>query len=151
MELIHYAGHPVSLDRGRIYLQRDYHKPNGLWVSVRGPDDWVAWNEAEKYKPTTHAHRVVLRACAQVRRVVGVAEFDEFHRQYAFPSHWRRHGDDPSYWEVDWRRVAAEYDGVVIAPYLWERRMDPHWYYTWDCASGCIWNPNAIASLNPVE
>ncbi|QBI98814.1 hypothetical protein SEA_BOBBY_184 [Mycobacterium phage Bobby] len=48
---------------------------------------------------------------------------------------------------IDWGKVAADYGGIIIAPYQWSRRMDPHWYYTWDCASGCIWNLEAIESL----
>ena len=50
---------------------------------------------------------------------------------------------------IDWRLVAEEWQGIVIAPYLWERRFDSdaRWYYSWDCASGCIWDHRAIAAI----
>jgi hypothetical protein len=27
--------------------------------------------------------------------------------------------------------------------------MDLDWYYSWDCASGVIWNAKAISALTP--
>lgn len=38
------------------------------------------------------------------------------------------------------------YDG---APYQWECRLDrdTFWYYSWDCASACIWNLQAVRPL----
>lgn len=46
----------------------------------------------------------------------------------------------------DWIDVASRYSGIEIAPYQWKRRIHPStfWYYTWDCASGCIWDLSAI-------
>ncbi|AIY32561.1 hypothetical protein PBI_MIAZEAL_209 [Mycobacterium phage MiaZeal] len=35
-----YAAAPITLDRSRIYTQAVDHKPEGLWVSVAGEDDW---------------------------------------------------------------------------------------------------------------
>ncbi len=47
---------------------------------------------------------------------------------------------------VDWKRVAELYDGVEIPNYIWEcrLRLEPFWYYGWDCASGCVWNVKDI-------
>lgn len=52
---------------------------------------------------------------------------------------------------LDWAAIGKLYDGIIIAPYLWERRLNggAMWYYGWDCASGCIWNPRAISEVNP--
>ena len=27
--------------------------------------------------------------------------------------------------------------------------MELFWYYGWDCASGCIWDPAAVAEIKP--
>jgi hypothetical protein len=60
---------------------------------------------------------------------------------------------------IDWMRVAEKHEGILIAPYLGERLTEPNefleshkeewwrWYYSWDCASGCIWNPNAVSEF----
>jgi hypothetical protein len=52
-------------------------------------------------------------------------------------------------YEIDWYRVAEQYDGIIITPYIYERRLTEYttWYYSWDCASGCIWNGKAIANI----
>ena len=46
----------------------------------------------------------------------------------------------------DWKLIAQEFDGIEIAPYQWEIRMDYNffWYYGWDCASGCLWRPKNL-------
>ena len=50
---------------------------------------------------------------------------------------------------IDWPAVATDYPGLIIAPYQWSCRMSEftRWYYGWDCASGCIWNADAIARV----
>lgn len=54
----------------------------------------------------------------------------------------------PQVYRIDWDAVAGTYQGIIITPYIWERRLgDSAWYYSWDCASGCIWDPAAIGSL----
>ena len=48
---------------------------------------------------------------------------------------------------VDWREVAARWDGISITPYQWSCRHEldrAMWYNGWDCASACVWNLNAI-------
>ena len=45
---------------------------------------------------------------------------------------------------IDWVRVANDYSGIEISPYLYEARMKHMWYYGWDVASGCIWGSGVI-------
>lgn len=46
--------------------------------------------------------------------------------------------------DIDWARVAENYDGIEIAPYIHKARMGHMWYYGWDVASGCIWNTSNL-------
>jgi hypothetical protein len=57
-----------------------------------------------------------------------------------------------SRFEIEWRKVAERFDGIIIAPYIWQRRLDleSSWYYSWDCASGCIWNASAVREIVPM-
>jgi len=56
---------------------------------------------------------------------------------------------------INWPAVAEKYDGIIIAPYIWQRRLsdnpDHFWYYGWDCASGCIWNTEVIEEIHTKE
>lgn len=124
-------------------------KPEGLWLSVGLA--WPEWCHAESFALDrfTAVTRVVLADDAKILRLDSAAGLDRFTMDYG---HQRRYGSYAD-WNIDWRRVAEQYDGIVIAPYVWERRHNrlTHWYYGWDVASGCIWHPRAVASLNCVE
>ena len=45
----------------------------------------------------------------------------------------------------EWDTLIGQYDGIEICPYLQQFRMsNSMWYYTWDVASGCIWDPQVL-------
>jgi len=162
VRLEHYTEKPFAFDRDRAYKQEDantFGKPKGLWVSVAGEDDWPSWCREESFSigSLKHVAVVELDKSANLRVVSSESDLFEFHDQYAvrrdddifpqrdddiFPSNKKR------YWSLHWGKVAVDFDGLVIAPYLWSCRFDgPQWYYTIDCASGCIWNLDAISEI----
>lgn len=154
--LLHHAAEPMDFDPSRTYQQRtrSFHKPIGLWVSVEGPDDWQHWCEGEGFASDRFevTHQVTLAPGHNVLWIWDYPQFDDFHRKYQVAT-------DEEYMTgryIDWELVAEHYDGLIIAPYHWRRRMgnfddpdapDARWYYGWDCASGCIWNLAAIESV----
>lgn len=148
MILTHYSAAPLTKVRYATQ-SREYDfrgKPNGLWLSVdQDGDGWRDWCISEGFglSRLTHVHEVTLAPNAKLLHLSGAAAIDDFSDEYGA----RPHGMRMRY--INWRRVAARYHGIVIAPYVWARRLDgdAFWYYTWDCASGCIWNPKAIASI----
>lgn len=158
LRLTHYSDVPVTLDRTRTYSQSaagvwTYDKPDGLWVSVDGDDDWPSWCQSAGFHVAglEHRHRVVLHHAANIRFLTSPADLDEFTREYAEKPQvgGLQFVGGRSYWGINWQEVAAEHDGIVIAPYQWSRRNTLPWYAGWDCASGCIWNLHAIAVLTP--
>lgn len=146
MKLSHYSNKPFTLLK-RTDLQDDQSiKPSGLWVSVDGPDDWKNWCEAEDFylENLKYKQEIILAQDANILTLTTPEEL------YAFTNEYK--GNLYS-WHMHWKDVAAKYAGIIIAPYIWECRLDPRtsWYYGWDCASGCIWNTNAIANLHLVR
>jgi hypothetical protein len=137
VNLSHYSAEPFALDRARTYAQdSNGYKPHGLWVSVDGEDDWPSWCRAEQYAVDrlSHSTRLRLTPGANVLRLCTPRDLDTFASTYAADG----------YPFLDWSAVTAEYGGVVIAPYQWSRRLALSWYYSWDCASGCIWDLTAV-------
>ena len=128
----------LRLENTPRYVQPLGPKPRGFWFDVDG--DWLRWVLGEGYETDGSWHKpywyeIVLppRLCY----VGSVAALDEFTKFYAVPIH-----EAPpavNQYQIDWPRLAAEFDGIVIAPYQWSRRNSLMWYYGWDCASGCIW------------
>jgi len=160
MNLTHYAAEPVTLDRTRVYAQSKeiwtYEKPVGLWVSADGEQDWPAWCHGEEFSLGSLAipHRVTLAANANILTITNLLEIDEFTVEHAKPTTHDPHTKwvcDSLFWGVDWRQVADQFDGIVIAPYQLARRYKLSWYYGWDCASGCIWNLDAVADFSAIE
>lgn len=144
---------PIRSVDQNVTADRFIGKPTGLWLSAErdgGDDGWADWCIAEHWG----TERLVKRAEVFLRPGHRVLHIDtpngvlEFARRYFTPP---RPGDAHdlalSYFRSpDWRKVAIEHQGVIIAPYAWQLRLDPEvsWYYGWDCASGCVWDADAI-------
>ena len=151
MKLRHYREKPMTQLRRARKRQHDKldMKPEGLWVSVKGEDDWPSWCEIEDFRwpeGFAYTYEVALAKDANVLVIETVEQFDAFADEYA-----DKLLASVSSKGVNWNRVAKKYDGIIIAPYRWDRRLGNHlWYYGWDCASGCIWNMDAVASIKQI-
>ena len=155
MNLIHFSAHE-GLPLGVISRRQKPDgatKPEGLWLSVEGNGDgWSDWCRGEEFRldQLAVAHRVTLAEAADILYLSTAEQIDEFTLTYSRtdgPS-WLTRSERIGY-RIDWRAVAAKHQGIIISPYIWERRLTlhTHWYYGWDCASGCIWDRAAIASV----
>lgn len=159
-DLIHYSNEQLTDIRNGSQrpsfgaaVWHKFDKPVGLWVSVLGRQDWASWCRGEGFRATRRqaASRIQLRADAKVLRLSGAADLDEFTKRYGRDVVW---GSRP--WvdrAIPWDRVACDWQGIIIAPYVWERRLHDgtEWYYGWDCASGCIWDAAAVQSVEHIR
>lgn len=159
MNLAHYTREPMAFDPHREYEQLEPHsefgKPEGFWVSIKGEDDWHSWvSENMDAERLNFEHRVTLAESARVHVIDSESALAAFTGTYAVQTEWTRRWywreGDKRKWPIDWREVAKDADGVIVTPYQWPCRNAFDWYYTWDCASGCIWNLSAIASVRQV-
>ena len=147
MNFSHYSRAPIEAVRdGNPNGRGGAYKPAGLWLSVDGEDDWPAWCSGEGWCCNVDLwhYRVNLAADANVLVLSTADEVCGFGGEYGkmLPREF--------FANIDWPRVALQHDGVIIAPYQWDCRLDDrvNWYYTWDCASGVIWKARAIASID---
>jgi len=151
MRLIHYDKNVVTYDPNYLYpeLQRDaYFKPFGLWVSDDDDYGWREWCTAEDFATENlmYEHLVELAWDHKVLFISTVEDLDKLHEEYKSSiGNWE--GDQRWF---NWSRLYPLCQGIIITPYLWERRMDYMWYYGWDCAGGCIWDLRAIRTFRPL-
>jgi hypothetical protein len=154
--LIHYGDAPIEAVRpttmaGAKYEWHAGSKPDGLWVSADGDDDWPSWCKDEDFRDCSKqvATEIVLRQDHGLLILKTATAMTLFDREYGLD------GEKPfSRRRIDWPRVASRYTGIIIAPYQWTHRLDGQlsgWYYTWDCASGCIWSPDAVRECRVIE
>ncbi len=145
MKLVHFSAEPVTelraVEQTHYPMSGFAPKPRGLWVSDEDEYGWRQWCTDESSAMLgEHAYAITLADDHGLLVITDAAELDAFHREYGSDL-------DLSYW-VDWPTVAESYRGIVITPYIAERRFSRvAWYHPWDCASGCIWDPAAIASI----
>lgn len=143
MTLSHFSDNPVREIRFSPQHPNS-HKPEGLWVSVDEEDDWLSCSAAME----GFDYRDKLRHVVTLAEGHRVLSLDTLEKLYAFD---RGYGYQrkPLGTFIDWERVAQDHDGIIISPY---RRgecpeNDLFWYNGWDCASGCLWHPRAVARI----
>ncbi len=139
---------PVKGKRQNAGAACERFKPRGLWFSVDQADSygWKQWCESEGYclDSLDYQAAIALHEQANILRIETGDALCELADRFGRPDK-----DDMDYDQMDWVRIAAAYQGIIIAPYQWGCRLSPSWYWMWDCASGCVWNPKAIAEVRP--
>ena len=154
-----YSANPIDCSSYMDRAQRphkddyrsDYEKPVGCWITDDSDNCWRSWCEGEQFslESLTHKHEVILdESNILILRCAG--DLDYFTEEYGGDCRW---GPAKQYVNryIDWHKVAARHDGLIITPYIWRRRMELNWYYPWDCASGCIWKAQAIKGIRLLE
>lgn len=148
MDLRHYSEYSITLDYSRTYTQKLFMKPFGLWISIGAA--WRKWCEDENWglDGIIVEHKITLNQNANILHLRNFGQIIDFAQTFSKNKAVLGFKNFNSMF-IDWPQIALLYDGIIISPYCWTARNDPHtaFYYGWDCASGCIWNLNAIKSL----
>lgn len=152
--MMHFTHHSknrvVTLDLEYRQDTNLFFKPTGLWISRDGPDSWEEWCKHNSERLLGQfKHGVAVRPEANLLWILSPAQLLDFTEKYKDReklSFLQSHN-------IKWDAVASDYDGIMIIPYIYSCRLDPHcsWYYGWDCASGCIWNREMIAGVYFLE
>jgi hypothetical protein len=146
VRLIHYSAKPLLKVHSRKHSEdgAGLCKTPGLWVSVEGEYDWVWWCRAEQWGLGCFkcATEVILADNANIKHLSTAGEIDEFSNEFR-----------TAIWGLDWPAIRRRWRALIIAPYCFDRRYADHalWYYGWDCASGVIWNADAIKELRAID
>jgi len=148
--LVHHCEHPFVLDRQRTYKQTPDRKPRGLFLSTQTQDGWEEWCLGESYCLPGLAHCTEVQVDpARLLVIQSEEQLRQFDHQY---------GGGPidcgvlrGNSQINWPAVAETYQGIVIVPHQWNCRYEPSWYYTWDCATACIWDLAAIMEVRHKE
>jgi hypothetical protein len=150
-----FSHQPIVHDPNLVWVQNDYRssyiKPKGCWITDDSEDNWEQWCRAESWGEETlaHKHQVILNE-EKILFLNSKEALDGFTRLYGVPQMMyyvdpKLFKDEPA---IAWDAVANNHSGIIITPYIFERRFTD-WYYGWDCASGCIWDAKAILEIRP--
>lgn len=109
-------------------------KPGGFWFGV-GPE-WIDWteNDMPEWKgDNLYSVEVDEKQCVVIENE---RDLRLFHNQYRTPNGM-----------INWEKVAKDHKGIIIKNYIPEARMKYPWFYSWDVASGCVWDSSAIKQV----
>ena len=147
--LSHFTSAPLTEICRREPGVNPHWKPNGLWVSVDGADDWLSFCRGEdgsaRPRAYPHRYRVRLRKDCRVALLESLEDMEIFSEMYP---DWGPYENARV-----WRRVAEEWDGIIVVPFQpWANFANErfYWYTAWDCASGCIWDPQAVEDFEEI-
>lgn len=127
------------------YTQNTTDKPSGLWYGIGTA--WIDWVESEM-PGWRGSYFYKLITSGNVLKLTTVDAILDFTKKYQKISP-NKFLDS---YNIQWDLVANKFDGIEISPYQWKLRLDnrTNWYYGWDVASGCIWNSDAILSVEEI-
>jgi hypothetical protein len=132
----------------RVYEQKQTNygyfigKPHGLWYSVgTGWLDFIEKEYSHPWKGYRSAMNLSLKKDS-ILKITNEEEMKEFEKEFSAIE--PRFGINL----ISWEKLAKDYKGIEISPYQGRNRRTSQWYYTWDMASGCIWDTSAIKSYD---
>ena len=132
-------------------------KPKGLWYSCG--DEWIEWleyNMPEWLDAAKYLYRIKLGS--GIYHISNEREFEAFEEKYVrlpeamaaalagMPDEILNNMKTPDFAALQ----ADGYTGIEACPYLHSKRDLSMWYYSWDVASGCIWDSRGIDSVELV-
>ena len=135
------------------FTQKAGPKPEGLWYECQDGSS-ETWKEFCEFGMSSHyskydsTYNIVLNDY-EILFIPDDHHFEKFYKMYSV-----NHPADPDGKKgydkmIDWPKVAEHYAGIEICPYRSNKRMDDDsfWYYGWDVASGCVWDPKGIKDM----
>ena len=111
-------------------------KPKGFWYDCDNEwSNWVEDNMPEWKGEHVYSIKLDHSKMLVIRNLKDLEGFTE------------KYQSNKEFGMINWRRVAADFSGIEICPYIRKARLDREkysWYMTWDVASGCIWKKDII-------
>lgn len=125
-------------------------KPFGLWYGFG--KSWINWVRAEMPEWEEEFFQNTFELDLNIEKILTINKDNilSFTEEYRDKDEIRKAIFGLC---VDWGRVAEDYHGIESPKYLSDYRLDnrTHWYYSWDCASGCVWNKKAVKSITRLD
>jgi len=121
-----------------IKRQESDIKPVGLWYGFG--NTWLEWCQSEMpHWIGGLLYEIIIPSNKDILLMKTPKELKQFTEKY-YDREMSKFSKTMKKWYIDWNKVASEYDGIEINPYVYQMRFKLGWYYSWDVGSGCIWN-----------
>jgi len=160
---LHTTNQKMSIENIYNCPQVTDHKPKGIWYGIA--DSWIDWCLGESFGGIHNYIYEVVVDESRILTIDNIFDFEKFEDEHHDIPEWKKqlremegfpefdlsfprmYGRTRYFDSMNYGKVAESFGGIEITPYQWEKRLESMWYYGWDCASGCIWNPDAVKDL----
>ena len=150
MKRIHHTNRVrIRIPYSTSYKQEIDYKPNGIWYGI----DW-AWEDWCKSEMPEWKHKRHFELKLDLKRILIInteSKLKKFYKTFGESPDWAKNLSSSYIVFINWKKVAKKYSGIEITPYPYKFRFKYMWLYTWDVASGCVWNLNAIKSVKQIN
>lgn len=146
----------------RVPKQSQTLKPRGLWFACG--DAWLRYVIEENFKEDTYKFLYEIEINNDnILFINSINEYEEFVNKFSYvykdKFYMPKFGPIRGQWVesslvlIDWQQVQNKgFQGLIICPSLLNKLFKKHkgnienyfWYYTWDVASGVVWNKDAF-------
>lgn len=118
-------------------------KPNGLWYGIGTA--WIDYTrDTFPHREQEHMFKIDVDE-SQMKIIRTLDDMEEFEKEYGVKQ------PNSYYTYIDYVKVAQDYGGIEIAPYLGAAYGKHLWYSSWDLASGCIWRQGVITKITKIS
>lgn len=160
MQRIHHTNLKEIILSSKSYgIQKVDRKPIGLWYDIDFSwTDWCKentdWSYGNHFELEIEMNKILL--------IDTEDKFKSFLKQFgAVPYYAKEFSSSPSpeikkmglnirKEHIDWKKVCSLYSGIEINPYDCYYNYVFSFINSWDVASGCIWNLNAIKTITKI-
>lgn len=130
---------------------------NGFWFAC-GPS-WYNWEiEANEETPSvgTEVYRIIIKEDRLIK-LNTLSRIEKFMSEYGREKKKGKENKNEILL-IDWKKVSQKYGGFIACPYIKNHIIAKYknninkfiWYLLLDCASGCIWNLDAIGECQRI-
>lgn len=130
-------------------------KPRGFWYSLG--TEWLEWvRNEEPHWEYQFLYELIIDK-SKLFIINDSNDLTDFIANYLIP---RNSSNSYNYFElnkIDWYKLAKEYSGIEFRNYKKSYQLQikyvsiPTWYDGIDVSSGCIWDKNALLSVNLIQ
>ena len=144
-----------KLDFTKYFNAPSICKPEGLWYSIG--TSWLSWVKSEMPHWEYQFLYELIIDKSKLFIINNSNDLTNFIANYLIP---RNSSNSYNYFElnkIDWYKLAKEYSGIEFRNYKKSYQLQikyvsiPTWYDGIDVSSGCIWDKNALLSVNLIQ
>lgn len=132
-------------------LLKPHLKPDGLWYACGG--EWIEFCINNGMQDEWNFVHEIDIDYTKILLIDTPNKVFEFYNKYKTPNKFKdpvRIIPSDNVHMIRWEEVVQDgYHGIEFAPFFTEKELGQYlaWYNSLDIASGCIWNPAAIKSI----